>query len=185
MQTEKQIILGIDPGTNIMGYGIIEAENNKLSFVAMGVLKFDTKKNQLEKLKDIFEGISSIVEQYQFTSVAIEAPFFGKNIQSMLKLGRAQGVAIAAAMHKNLPVFEYSPRKIKMAITGKGSASKEQVAGMLHHLIDFEDNQKYLDATDALAIAVCHYIQNKYPLTEKSYSGWGAFISKNSDRIIT
>ena len=184
VQTEKQIILGIDPGTNIMGYGIVKVENNKLSLVRMDVLKLDKNRSQPERLKDIFEGIISVIEQYKPTSVAIEAPFYGKNIQSMLKLGRAQGVAIVAAMHKNIPVFEYSPRKVKMAITGKGSASKEQVAGMLHHLITFEE-QQYLDATDALGIAVCHHIQHKFPTTEKSYSGWDSFISKNADRIIT
>jgi len=185
VQTEKQIILGIDPGTNIMGYGIVKVENNKLSLVMMDVLKLHKNRSQLEKLKDIFEGIISVIEKYKPTSVAIEAPFYGKNIQSMLKLGRAQGVAIVAAMHNNIPVFEYSPRKVKMAITGKGNASKEQVAGMLHHLIAFEEKQQYLDATDALGIAVCHHVQNKFPTTEKSYSGWDSFISKNADRIIT
>lgn len=180
----KERILGIDPGTNVMGYGIIEVENNKLSLVVMNVLNLDKKKSQIARLKDIFEGITSVIEQYHPTQVAIEAPFFGKNVQSMHKLGRAQGVAIAAAVHRDLPVFEYSPRKVKMAITGKGSASKEQVAGMLHHLIEFVETEKLLDATDALGIAVCHHLQNKFPGTDKSYSGWGAFLAKNSDRII-
>ena len=180
----KERILGIDPGTNVMGYGIIEVENNKISLVAMNVLNLGKKKSQIDRLKDIFEGITSVIEQYQPTQVAIEAPFFGKNVQSMHKLGRAQGVAIAAAVHKDIPVFEYSPRKVKMAITGKGSASKEQVAGMLHHLVKFEETEKMLDATDALGIAVCHHLQNKFSGEDKSYSGWNAFLAKNSDRII-
>ena len=185
MRLKEQIILGIDPGTNIMGYGIINTQNNDLSLVTMGVLTFTKQENQLEKLKDIFEGVVGIIEQYKPDNVAIEAPFFGKNVQSMLKLGRAQGVAIAAALHKNVPVFEYSPRKVKMAITGKGSASKEQVAAMLHYLIKFDKEQKYLDASDALGIAVCHHLQSKKPAGEKSYSGWETFLSKNADRIIS
>ena len=183
MQLKEHTILGIDPGTNIMGYGIIHTQNNNLSLVTMGVLKFTKQENQLERLKDIFEGVVSIIGQYHPDTVAIEAPFFGKNVQSMLKLGRAQGVAIAAALFKNIPVFEYSPRKVKMAITGKGSASKEQVAAMLHYLIKY-DEQKYLDASDALGIAVCHHLQSKQPIGNKSYSGWETFLSKNADRII-
>jgi crossover junction endodeoxyribonuclease RuvC len=185
MQAKEQIILGIDPGTNIMGYAVIQFINNKLSLVAMDVLKFTAQEEPLTKLKDIFEGIVRIIEKYNPDNVAIEAPFFGKNVQSMLKLGRAQGVAIAAALFKNIPVFEYSPRKVKMAITGKGSASKEQVAAMLHHLIDFDREQKYLDASDALGIAMCHYLQGKRPISEKSYSGWATFLKKNADRIVS
>lgn len=185
MQFKGQTILGIDPGTNIMGYGIIHTMKNELSLVSMGVLTFAKQENQLERLKDIFEGVLGIIDKYNPDNVAIEAPFFGKNIQSMLKLGRAQGVAIAAALFRNIPVFEYSPRKIKMAITGKGSASKEQVAAMLHYLIEYDKEQKYLDASDALGIAVCHHLQSKHPMGEKSYSGWGSFLSKNADRIIT
>ena len=185
MRTEDQTILGIDPGTNIMGYGVIYCKNNQLSLVTMGVLKLANQEDPLFRLKDIFEGIVSIIEKYNPNNVAIEAPFFGKNVQSMLKLGRAQGVAIAAAMYKNIPVFEYSPRKVKMAITGKGSASKEQVAAMLHHLIEFEKEQKYLDASDALGIAVCHHLQGKCPVGEKSYSGWETFLKKNANRIVS
>jgi crossover junction endodeoxyribonuclease RuvC len=180
----KERILGIDPGTNVMGYGIIEVENNKLSLVAMDVLNFDRKKSPINRLKDIFDGISSIIEQHHPTQAAIEAPFFGKNVQSMHKLGRAQGVAIAAALHYGISVFEYSPKKVKMAITGKGSASKEQLAGTLHHLVKYDNEQKSLDATDALGIAVCHYLQQKNPSIEKSYSGWNAFLAKNANRII-
>ena len=185
MQTTEQTILGIDPGTNIMGYGIIRCRNNDLSLVAMGVLKFDSQEDALLRLKGIFEGIVAIIEKYNPNNVAIEAPFFGKNVQSMLKLGRAQGVAIAAAMFKNIPVFEYSPRKVKMAITGRGSASKEQVAAMLHHLVEFDYEQKYLDASDALGIAVCHHLQGKRQTGGKSYSSWDTFLKKNANRIIT
>jgi crossover junction endodeoxyribonuclease RuvC len=185
MQTKEQVILGIDPGTNIMGYAVTLFKNNKLSLVTMGVLKFTAQENQLTKLKDIFEGIVNIIEKYNPDNMAIEAPFFGKNVQSMLKLGRAQGVAIAAALFKNIPVFEYSPRKVKLAITGKGSASKEQVAAMLHHLIDFDYEQKHLDASDALGIAMCHHLQGRQPISEKSYSGWETFLKKNANRIIS
>jgi crossover junction endodeoxyribonuclease RuvC len=184
MQSKEQVILGIDPGTNIMGYGVIQVKNNNISIIEMNVLKFEKQKNHMERLKDIFECITAIVEKHHPDSVAIEVPFFGKNVQSMLKLGRAQGVAIAAAMYKNVPVFEYSPRKVKLAITGKGSASKEQVAGMLHHLVEMDKEQSYLDATDAVGIAICHYLQCKHPSSEKSYSNWETFLTKNADRII-
>jgi len=184
MQAEEQTILGIDPGTNIMGYGVIIFKNNKLSLVSMGALKFTSQGDQLLRLKNIFDSVVDIIEKYNPDNMAIESPFFGKNVQSMLKLGRAQGVAIAAAMFKNIPVFEYSPRKVKMAITGKGSASKEQVAAMLHHLIPFDNEQKQLDASDALGIAICHHLQGKRPAGEKSYSGWEMFLKKNADRII-
>jgi len=179
----KQVILGIDPGTNNMGFGIVRIENRQIRFVKMGVLKIDAKRGQLLKLKDIFEETSRLIQTYSPDVLSIEAPFYGKNIQSMLKLGRAQGVAIAAAVHQDIPVFEYSPRKVKLAITGKGSASKEQVAAMLHHLVDFEYDSTLFDATDALAIAICHHVQNKSILGEKQYSGWGAFLSKNPERV--
>ncbi|MDR1181741.1 MAG: crossover junction endodeoxyribonuclease RuvC [Bacteroidales bacterium] len=184
MQTKEQIILGIDPGTNIMGYGVIQIKNNSISVLKMNVLKLDKQKTHIERLKDIFEGVTAIIEENHPDSVAIEEPFYGKNIQSMLKLGRAQGVAIAAAMHNNIPVYEYSPRKVKLAITGKGSASKEQLAAMLHHLAEFKEEHACLDATDAVGIAICHYLQCKYPSNEKSYSNWKTFLTKNSDRII-
>ncbi|MDR1459051.1 MAG: crossover junction endodeoxyribonuclease RuvC [Bacteroidales bacterium] len=184
MQTKEQIILGIDPGTNIMGYGIIQVKDKKISIMKMDVLKLEKQKTHIERLKDIFEGVTEIIETHLPDNVAIEEPFYGKNIQSMLKLGRAQGVAIAAAMHKNIPVYEYSPRKVKLAITGKGNASKEQVAAMLHHLAEFEEKTKYLDATDAVGIAICHYLQGTRATNEKSYSNWKTFLTKNSDRII-
>lgn len=185
MRTKEQIILGIDPGTNIMGYAIIQTKDNNISLLKMSVLKFEKQKSQIERLKEIFEGIMVIIEEYHPDNVAIEAPFFGKNVQSMLKLGRAQGVAIAAAMYKNIPVFEYSPRKVKLAVTGKGNASKEQLAAMLHHLVKFNEEQTYFDATDALGIAICHHIQCEHPVAEKSHSNWKSFLTKNADRIIT
>ena len=183
METKQQIILGIDPGTNNMGYGVVCIENKQVRFLKMGVLKIDAKREQMLKLKDIFEETTRLIQTYSPDVLSIEAPFYGKNIQSMLKLGRAQGVAIAAAVHQDIPVFEYSPRKVKLAITGKGSASKEQVAAMLHHLVDFEQDSTLFDATDALAIAICHHVQNKSIVDDKQYSGWKAFLSKNPDRI--
>ena len=181
----KERILGIDPGTNVMGYGIIEVENKKLSLVVMNVLTFDRKKSPINRLKDIFDGISFIVEQYHPTQAAIEAPFFGKNVQSMLKLGRAQGVAMAAALYRDIPINEYAPLKIKMAITGNGKASKEQVAYMLRNFLNIpqENMLPQLDATDGLAAAYCHFLQIGKPSSEKSYSGWKDFINKNPEKI--
>lgn len=182
MNTDR-IILGIDPGTNILGYGLIHQVGNSITLIKMDVLKLDKIDNQPLKLKKIFETVLNLIENHKPDEFAIEAPFFGKNVQSMLKLGRAQGVAIAAALYKDIPVFEYSPRKIKQSITGKGSASKEQVAAMLERILKFGEMPKYMDATDGLAAAVCHYFQRK-PATEgKSYSGWKSFINNNPDRV--
>jgi crossover junction endodeoxyribonuclease RuvC len=168
MSTDK-IILGIDPGTNIMGYGVIEIKKRSILLIAAGVI-------ELNKIDD---------HHLKPDELAIEAPFFGKNVQSMLKLGRAQGVAIAAALSRTMPVFEYSPKKIKQSITGSGNASKEQVAGMLQTLLNFTEMPKYLDATDGLAAAVCHYFQNNSnTIKSKTYSGWKTFISENPDRKI-
>jgi crossover junction endodeoxyribonuclease RuvC len=178
-----RIILGIDPGTNILGYGLIQQTGNSISLIEMDVLKLDKIDNQPLKLKKIFETVLNLIEKHKPDELAIEAPFFGKNVQSMLKLGRAQGVAIAAALYKDIPVFEYSPRKIKQSITGKGSASKEQVASMLERLLKFGEMPKYMDATDGLAAAVCHYFQRKPSTDAKSYSGWKAFISNNPERV--
>jgi len=178
-----RIILGIDPGTNILGYGLIHNKDKKIDLITMDVLKLNKLTDQHLKLKTIFEETLAIIEKYKPDELAIESPFFGKNVQSMLKLGRAQGVAIAAALYKSIPVFEYSPRKIKQAITGKGNASKEQVASMLGRIVCIETKPEYLDATDALGVAVCHYFQ-KTPLTDKkSYTGWSSFIKNNPDRI--
>jgi crossover junction endodeoxyribonuclease RuvC len=179
----NKIILGIDPGTNIMGYGIIELNGRAVQLVAAGVIELDKLEDHHLKLKKIFERTIGLIEAYHPDEISIEAPFFGKNVQSMLKLGRAQGVAIAAGLSREIPVFEYSPKKIKMAITGNGNASKEQVAAMLQSILGFEEMPKYLDATDGLAAAVCHQYQGKKPAgTSKSYSGWKSFLTDNPSR---
>ncbi len=179
----NRIILGIDPGTNIMGYGIIEVTGNKAELLSLGVLKLNKVDDHALKLKNIFEYICSLISQYHPDEMAIEAPFFGKNVQSMLKLGRAQGVAIAAALSQSIPIFEYSPRKIKQSITGKGAASKEQVALMLQHMLSIKDMPKHLDATDGLAVAMCHHFQRGATPGKKAYSGWGAFLADNPSRL--
>ena len=178
---ENRVILGIDPGTNIMGYGIIETNGAVIKLLSLGVIKLNNLDDHALKLKRIFEQTVSLLEQYKPDELAIEAPFFGKNVQSMLKLGRAQGVAIAAALSRSVPVFEYSPRKIKQSITGKGSASK--VASMLQNLLQFDQLPQYLDATDGLAAAVCHYFQRGATSGKKGYSGWKAFIQDNPERV--
>ena len=158
MQTDK-IILGIDPGTTIMGYGIIHVKGKKIELIQMGVLHLSKLGSHELKLKKIFERTLQLVDDYKPDELSVEAPFFGKNVQSMLKLGRAQGVAMSAALYRNVPIFEYAPKKIKMAITGKGTASKEQVAGMLKTILDIKEMPKHLDASDGLAAAVCHHFQ--------------------------
>jgi crossover junction endodeoxyribonuclease RuvC len=167
-----------------MGYGIIHIQNSTLSLVALGVIKLDKLADHSDRLKKIFERVVGLIEEYKPDELAIEAPFFGKNVQSMLKLGRAQGVAIAAALSKNIPMVEYSPKKIKMSVTGNGNASKEQVSAMLHNLLKFENTDGYLDATDALAAAVCHYFQNTKAQSgsKKDYSGWDSFLKDNPNR---
>ena len=180
----ERIIIGIDPGTNILGYGIILCVGNKISLVEMDVIKLNKLENHALKLKSIFEELSLLIEKHHPDELAIEAPFFGKNVQSMLKLGRAQGVAMAAGLAKDLPVFEYAPKKIKQSITGKGNASKEQVSSMLLSLLNIKETPKYLDATDGLAAAVCHYFQKGKTNQEDSYSGWKSFITKNPGRAI-
>ncbi|MFN5710597.1 MAG: crossover junction endodeoxyribonuclease RuvC [Bacteroidota bacterium] len=182
---KDRIILGIDPGTNMMGYGLLHVQKNKPSLIALGVLNLSKYDDHALKLKKIFECMLGIIDQYLPDELSIEAPFFGKNVQSMLKLGRAQGVAIAAAVYRNIPITEYQPRKIKQAITGNGSASKEQVAAMLKSILylKHELDGETLDATDALGAAVCHYLQNNKVSGKKSYSGWGAFIKDNPDKI--
>lgn len=184
MQKDK-IILGIDPGTIVMGYGVLEVVKRKPAMVTMGILQLNKFEDQYIRLRKIFERVTSLIDQYHPDELAIEAPFFGKNVQSMLKLGRAQGVAIAAALERDLPIFEYAPLKIKMSITGNGGASKEQVAGMLQHLLHIPEQNMLpqLDATDGLAAAVCHYLQAGRPTGEKSYSGWKDFIAKNKGRV--
>ncbi len=178
-----RIILGIDPGTNIMGYGLIHQHGNKIELITMGVLKLGKYSNHPLKLKKIFERTLGLIDEYKPDELAIEAPFYAKNVQSMLKLGRAQGVAMAAALYKDLPIFEYSPKKIKQSITGNGNASKEQVAGMLGNLVKFQETPKYLDATDGLAAAVCHYFQGGKVQGSSNYSGWKSFLKDNPDRM--
>jgi len=181
---KERIILGIDPGTNIMGYGLILQQGNKISLVAMGVIKLGKYDNHALKLKKIFERTLSMIEEFKPDEMALEAPFFGKNVQSMLKLGRAQGVAMAAGLYKDLPIFEYSPKKIKQSITGNGNASKEQVAAMLKNLVKFKTEPEYLDATDGLAAAVCHYFQGNTSSNSKSYGNWSSFLKENPNRKV-
>ncbi len=183
--TSPHIILGIDPGTVVMGYGVIAIENKKIKLISMGVVKLNKLEDSLQRLKMISEKVTSLIKQYHPTATAIEAPFFGKNVQSMLKLGRAQGVCIAASLVADVPVFEYSPKKIKQAITGNGNSSKEQIAAMLKQLCGFEIQPTFLDATDGLAAAVCHHFQNNVAagVQGKKVSGWGDFLSKNPTRL--
>ena len=182
VKTDK-IILGIDPGTVVMGYGIIHIKGKEMLLLNYGILQMAKLKTQPEKLKKIFECVDHLIDEYKPDEMAIEAPFFGKNVQSMFKLGRAQGVAIAAALNKNLPIEEYSPKKIKQSITGSGNASKEQVAHMLMRLLKIKEMPKYLDATDGLAAAVCHHFQGGIGENNKSKSGsWKAFLSDNPKR---
>lgn len=182
MSTDR-IILGIDPGTIIMGYGLIHIKGNKPELISTGIVKLEKLDDHALRLQKIFERTIGIIEEYKPDELAIEAPFFGKNVQSMLKLGRAQGVAIAAALSKNIPITEYSPKKIKMSITGNGNASKEQVAAMLQQLLKFKNTPSHLDATDALGAAMCHYFQNSKTVgAKKSYTGWKAFLADNPTR---
>lgn len=183
MIVSDKIILGLDPGTTTMGYGIIRIRKNKMEMISTGVIHLHKLENHELKLKKIFEKVSFLVEEYLPDEVAVEAPFFGKNVQSMLKLGRAQGVAMAAVLTRDLPIQEYAPRKIKQAITGNGNASKEQVAKMLQSLLKLKELPKKLDATDGLAAAVCHYFQTGKPDSgKKNYSGWSSFVKDNPDR---
>ncbi len=183
MQDER-IILGIDPGTSVMGFGIISIKKSKMSLVSLHELILHKYPNHETKLKYIFERTLALIDEYHPDAVALEAPFFGKNVQSMLKLGRAQGVAMAASLYRSIPITEYSPKKVKMAITGNGNASKEQVAKMLQSLFAMKEfPTKYLDATDGLAVAVCHHFNSTGISSEKSYSGWEGFLKKNPDRL--
>ncbi|MCD4696019.1 MAG: crossover junction endodeoxyribonuclease RuvC [Bacteroidales bacterium] len=180
---KERIILGIDPGTTIMGYGIVRQHNRVLDLISLGVVMLNKYDNQALKLKKIFEKTLSLIDEYTPDEMAIEAPFYGKNVQSMLKLGRAQGVAMASALYRSVPIFEYSPKKIKQAITGNGNASKEQVAAMLMNLLSIKETPSKLDATDGLAAAVCHYFQKSPGGNDKQFSGWKQFMAKNPDRV--
>lgn len=182
METER-IILGIDPGTTIMGFGIIRIVNKKMHFVQLNELLLSKYSDHYLKLKLIFERTIDLIDEFNPDEIAIEAPFFGKNVQSMLKLGRAQGVAMAAGLSRQIPITEYLPKKIKMAITGNGSASKEQVAKMLQQLLGIKQLPKNLDSTDGLAAAVCHFYNSSRPEIGKSYTGWDAFVKQNEARL--
>ncbi len=179
----SRIILGIDPGSNIMGFGVIEASTKNPRFIDMGIVDIRKKGDHYDRLKEIFFSTVRLIENYGPHELAIEAPFFGKNVQSMLKLGRAQGVAMAAALSMNLPIFEYAPRKIKLAITGVGQASKEQVSSMLHRMFSIEDMPINFDASDGLAAAVCHFYESQSRLPSNKSKGWAEFIRSNPDRI--
>ena len=185
MQKPVKIILGIDPGTLIMGHGVIAVNGNSMQLLEMNVLKLPAKKDNYERLQMIHQHVVLLVKKYRPDEFAIEAPFFGKNVQSMLKLGRAQGVAIAAAMSAGLPVTEYSPKKVKQSITGNGNADKEQVWKMLCHLLSLDIKPTHFDATDALAVALCHHFQMNSLLTKagKGFKGWEDFIKKNPGRL--
>lgn len=186
-------IMGIDPGTNIMGYAVIRSRAGKPELLIMGVIELIKYKDHYAKLGRIFERVKALIEEYKPDELAVEAPFFGKNVQSMLKLGRAQGVAMAAALSAGLPIFEYAPRKIKIAVTGSGSASKEQVAGILKHELQISEAPEFLDATDALGAAICHFYQTRFGVktkttnsskASKANSGnWTSFIANNPDRV--
>lgn len=196
MQEAPYVILGIDPGSLVMGYGLIRVDKGSVSLVDMGVLELARKQEHSERLHLIFSRMDSLLKQHKPAAVAIEAPFFGKNVQSMLKLGRAQGVAIAAAMMNGLHAVEYAPRKVKQAITGRGNASKEQVWQMLQHTLQLRDEEiSHFDATDALSVALCHYYQTRLPIPAASMpaakkknasragKSWEAFAALNPDRV--
>ena len=180
-----RVIIGIDPGTNVMGYGILRIVGNKPEVVALGVIQLNKFESHYLRLRRIFERVLSLIEQYLPDEMAIEAPFFGKNVQSMLKLGRAQGVAMAAALSRDIPITEYAPLKIKMSITGNGGASKEQVAAMLQRILHIPDEYMLpqLDATHRLAPPLCHFYQTNRPQVGKSYNSWKDFINKNPGKV--
>ncbi|MES2800746.1 MAG: crossover junction endodeoxyribonuclease RuvC [Bacteroidota bacterium] len=181
---KDKIILGIDPGTNVLGYGLIHIKGQKIELINFGVLQMQKLESHPDKLKHIYDRIVAIIEQYHPDEMALEAPFFGKNVQSMLKLGRAQGVAIAAGLSKSIPFEEYTPKRVKQAITGSGNASKEQVAAMLQQILNFSELPKYLDATDGLAVAVCHHFSKGVGEHNKAKgSSWDSFLRENPDRL--
>jgi crossover junction endodeoxyribonuclease RuvC len=178
---KEKIILGLDPGTNVMGYGIVIVKGSKLGLLQFGVIHLSKYSGHELKLKKIFDRVLSLLDEYHPDEVALEAPFFGKNVQSMLKLGRAQGVAMAAALFREIPIIEYAPKKIKQSVTGNGNASKEQVAKMLMTLLGIKEVPKLLDATDALAVALCHHFQRGE--SKAKTKSWEAFVSDNQHRV--
>tara|TARA_Y100000813_G_scaffold162349_1_gene122994 strand:+ start:5374 stop:5925 length:552 start_codon:yes stop_codon:yes gene_type:complete len=179
----SKIILGIDPGTNIMGYGLILVNGKNMSLLDFGEINMSKIKDHALKLDKVYKSVINIIEVHKPDEIAIEAPFFGKNVQSMLKLGRAQGVAMAAGISRQIPIKEYSPKKIKMAITGNGNSSKDQVAKMLQSILKFKKLPKKLDSTDGLAAAVCHFYNQNNLLINDKYSGWNSFLKNNPDRL--
>jgi crossover junction endodeoxyribonuclease RuvC len=179
--SKERIILGLDPGTNVMGYGVINILGNKMTIMQFGVIKLGKYGTHELKLKKIFERVLGLVDEFVPDEVALEAPFFGKNVQSMLKLGRAQGVAMSAALYREVPITEYAPKKVKQSVTGNGNASKEQVARMLQQLFNFAELPKLLDASDALAVAVCHHYQNGS--AKKKKNTWASFLGDNPERV--
>lgn len=182
-EAKEKIILGIDPGTTVMGYGLLLIEGNKYKILQYGVIHLKKYETHELKLKKIFERVTSIIDEFLPDTVALEAPFYGVNVQSMLKLGRAQGVAMAAALARDIPITEYSPKKVKQSVTGNGNASKEQVAAMLQTLLKIEELPKLLDATDALAVALCHHFHEGRMQTRGRNEGWKSFIEENPDRL--
>lgn len=178
---KEKIILGLDPGTNVMGYAIIIVQLSRIKLIQFGVIQMGKTGAHELKLKKIFDRVLTLVDEYHPDEVALEAPFFGKNVQSMLKLGRAQGVAMAAALFREVPITEYAPKKVKQSVTGNGNASKEQVAKMLMQIFSMKEMPKLLDASDALAVAVCHHYQNGM-MKSKSKS-WGSFLKDNPGRL--
>jgi crossover junction endodeoxyribonuclease RuvC len=182
---QSNIILGIDPGTQLMGFALLRIQKGQPQVILMDALKLTKEKDIYARLHTIHAKVCELIKLYRPSVFAIEAPFFGKNVQSMLKLGRAQGVAIAAAMQSGLPVTEYSPKKVKQSITGNGNADKEQVWKMLQRILAIEEKPQYFDATDALAVALCHHYQSSHPLikTGKVVKGWDDFIAKNPGRV--
>ena len=181
--TKEKIILGIDPGTNIMGYGLILVEGNKYSLLQFGVIHLKKYSGHELKLKKIFERVTGLIDEFHPDAVALEAPFYGENVQSMLKLGRAQGVAMAAALAREIPIAEYSPKKVKQSVTGNGNSSKIQVAEMLKTLLHIKELPKLLDATDALAVAICHHFHDGRLQSRGRTAGWKSFLEENPERI--
>lgn len=179
---KEKVILGLDPGTNVMGYGVVVVRGSKLTLLQFGVIHLSKYNGHELKLKKIFDRVLSLVDEYHPDEVALEAPFFGKNVQSMLKLGRAQGVAMSAALYREIPIIEYAPKKVKQSVTGNGNASKEQVAKMIMMLLGITEVPKLLDATDALAVALCHHFQKDGGATSKSKS-WESFVKDNPSRL--
>lgn len=188
LKNSEKIIIGVDPGTQVMGYGVILVKNAQIELIQYGVIKLNKYTTHELKLKKIFERITQLIEEYLPDEMAIEDPFYGKNAQSMLKLGRAQGVAMAAALARDIPIVEYSPKKVKQSVTGNGNATKEQVAYMLENILKMELSREFLDATDGIAIAICHHYHANSPASSTSTKkdkkgGWGAFVSENPDRM--